>query len=578
MMSMAASIDWFAGMRSDLKKRLPFYVSDWTDIFGQKVVSSTMFIFFTSIAPAITFSLFVSQTTSNELGAMEILLSTALTGVIFSVLAGQPLIILGVTGPVAILTASIYTLSVAWGVKFIPLYAWSQIWAGLFEILLAVSNSCSLLKFVTQFSCEIFGILIALIYLYTGLEGMAKMLSANEFSFLSGLLQFIIAIGTALTSYWLSNARHWIIFTEDIRNLISDYGATVSIVLWSAVPYLAANRLDSTDHIPKLFVPLQFGTTSGRPWFVDLGDIPPWGIFAAAFPGLIVAVLFFFDHNVSCIIAQHHEYGLKKGTAFHWDFFIVGISNIVTGILGIPPTNGLIPQAPLHVKSLVVKTRIIRDDHVTSEFVIEHVYEQRLSNLLQSILTGLGMIQPFCTALRSIPTAVLYGLFLFLGIQSFEDNEFSSRMLIYFTDASLRFHGSTPSMSRLMKAVPHDLMNRFTAIQAVLCVIIYGTTFTQAGVIFPVLIGMLVIIRQKVLPQFFPEHVMSILDKAVLSAEDQWILSHPGEGPNPNVPTEVIEQDLEQEFEVELDLDMDKESSSSHHSMELTSEIELQEF
>ena len=53
-------------------------------------------------------------------------------------------------------------------------------------------------------------------------------------------------------------------------------------------------------------------------------------------------------------MAQSKEFQLKKGSAYHLDFFVLGICIVFTGILGIPPCNGLIPQAPLHTKSLCV--------------------------------------------------------------------------------------------------------------------------------------------------------------------------------------------------------------------------------
>lgn len=73
------------------------------------------------------------------------------------------------------------------------------------------------------------------------------------------------------------------------------------------------------------------------------------------------------------LIAQGSEYPLKKPAAFHWDFFILGITTFIAGLLGIPAPNGessfirellfldnellpvgLIPQAPLHTASLVI--------------------------------------------------------------------------------------------------------------------------------------------------------------------------------------------------------------------------------
>lgn len=54
------------------------------------------------------------------------------------------------------------------------------------------------------------------------------------------------------------------------------------------------------------------------------------------------------------MIAQGSEYPLKKPPGFHWDFFLLGITTFLAGLLGLPAPNGLIPQAPLHTASLVI--------------------------------------------------------------------------------------------------------------------------------------------------------------------------------------------------------------------------------
>lgn len=268
------------GLKQDVQRRLPHYWSDWTTLFHHKILSATFFIFFTSVAPAITFSLYISEATKNELGAIEILLSTGITGVLMSIFAGQPLLIVGVTGPVAILTASIYRLSEIFCVKFIPFYAWAQIWSSLFHILLSIFNCCDLVYLVTRFSCETFGILIALIYIYTGLEGIANALSDQSLEFSSALLELILAFGTVWVAQQLSHAKSWTLFNEDIRVFISDYGATIAVLFFSAVPYMAYDRLD--EKIETLYVPRSYQWTSlaGRlPRLASVGSLCchlPW--------------------------------------------------------------------------------------------------------------------------------------------------------------------------------------------------------------------------------------------------------------------------------------------------------------
>ena len=86
------SCNWrrpFAEMRNDLNRRRPHYLSDWTDAYTRKVVSSALFMFFTSIAPGITFSALLGDQTRvdgrAELGPVEVILSTAVTGSIFAI-------------------------------------------------------------------------------------------------------------------------------------------------------------------------------------------------------------------------------------------------------------------------------------------------------------------------------------------------------------------------------------------------------------------------------------------------------------------------------------------------------------
>ena len=117
----------FKEMAADLKRRAPHYWSDWTDGFHRRVLSSTLFMVFTSIAPAITFAAVLSTETENALGPVEVILSTTITGSMFAVFAGQPLCIVGVTGPVTIFTVAIFQLAEGFDIPFIPFYAWVQV-------------------------------------------------------------------------------------------------------------------------------------------------------------------------------------------------------------------------------------------------------------------------------------------------------------------------------------------------------------------------------------------------------------------------------------------------------------------
>ena len=265
---------------------------------------------------------------------------------------------------------------------------------------------------------------------------------------------------------------------------------------------------------------------------MDLSDIPVWGVFSAILPGFIICVLFFFDHNVSSLMAQDPEFNLRKPSAFHWDYLVVGICLLVTGILGIPPTNGLIPQAPLHTKSLI-KWEVITDSpedggDVTEgdsnnnnntntnsnnngpppaeKFRIVGIHEQRVSNLATSFLIGLMCFRPFLSLIALVPPAALSGLFLFMGVSSFAGNQLAERLCIMVTEPRLR-HSSHGFMD-----INYKELQQFSVLQFCCSLAIFGITFTPAQVVFPVLIGILVPFRLVYLPKYFSQESLECLD------------------------------------------------------------------
>lgn len=112
-------------------------------------------------------------------------------------------------------------------------------------------------------------------------------------------------------------------------------------------------------------------------------------------------------------MAQDPSFPLTKPAGFHWDFFLLGITTGVSGILGIPAPNGLIPQAPMHTAALCVKRVDYDEDEIekTHKEVIDRVVEQRASNFIQGLMTVGTMTGPLLLVLHQIPQCVLAGLF-----------------------------------------------------------------------------------------------------------------------------------------------------------------------
>lgn len=108
---------------------------------------------------------------------------------------------------------------------------------------------------------------------------------------------------------------------------------------------------------------------------------------------------------------------MKKPPGFHYDFFLLGITTFLAGLLGVPAPNGLIPQAPIHTTSLLVMGRSFKDDEERNEKGVDPsadapvyqkevpvaVVEQRVSNLVQGAMSLILLTGPFLHVLHLIP-------------------------------------------------------------------------------------------------------------------------------------------------------------------------------
>ena len=78
------------------------YWSDFKDAFASQTIASIIYIYLATITKAITFGGFLGDITDGLQGVLEAFLGHALAGGFFCLFGGQPLTVLGCTGPVLI--------------------------------------------------------------------------------------------------------------------------------------------------------------------------------------------------------------------------------------------------------------------------------------------------------------------------------------------------------------------------------------------------------------------------------------------------------------------------------------------
>jgi len=99
------------GLVLDIKRRAKFYLSDFKDGFNVQCLLTSIFLYFSVFAPNIAFGSILDKKTDGWLGVSEVIFATCLCGILFGLLAGQPLIIIGVTGPVLVFEQTIYKVT-----------------------------------------------------------------------------------------------------------------------------------------------------------------------------------------------------------------------------------------------------------------------------------------------------------------------------------------------------------------------------------------------------------------------------------------------------------------------------------
>ncbi|KAL7414672.1 HCO3 transporter family-domain-containing protein [Mrakia frigida] len=558
-----------SGIWRDIQGRAPFYLSDWTDAWNYRVLPATAFVFFANVLPGIAFSLDLIETT-GKYGVNEVLLATLIAAVAASIFGAQPLVISGVTGPITVLNKTIYEIIEGMGADapdYLQFIGWVYLWAAIFHWVFALWHGCKLLKYVTRFSCDTFGFYVSWVYLQYGVQILTRQL---PLPLSSALLSILLAILTLAVGHALNLASRTAYFSRAVRRFVSDYGMPITIVAVAAVAYWGRLReglsVDGVEGGGETTLPVggAWSPQVGRDgWIVKFWELEGKWV-GVAFPfGLVLFILFAFDHNVSSVMAQSTDFPLKKPAGFHWDFCLLGITTFISGLLGIPAPNGLIPQAPSHTQALVVmgfppssstssaspsaeptldegrvqedsfdrqrgSTSNNQNQNEREENLNEKrdattfapqaevpiaVIEQRVSNLVQGAACAVMMTGPFLKLLGWVPKGVLAGLFWYMGSDALFGSGVTHFLLYLIKDA--HYIPATEPLRR----VRTSRVYAWVGLELIGFAATFAITNTKAAIGFPVVISLMIPLRTWVVPKLktFTEEELAILDGPVAS-------------------------------------------------------------
>lgn len=487
----------FSGITSDLKRRLPYYFQDFKNGFQLKVLSATLFLFFACHASAITFGGLMGIYTGGSIGAMEMIMATSICGIIYSLIAGQPLIILGGTGPLLVFTLILFRNCTRFEIPFLQVYTMVGLWAAFFTIVWAVTNLSCLMKYFSRFTDEIFGCLISFIFISEALFALTNPMMTTPGEKVLPLISLLIGIGTFFLATGFVRFRKSDFLNGHIRNHLSDFGPVLTIIIMTGVIYFSGVKLS------PLQVPDTITTTSGREWLVNPFGLPTWIIFATIVPGFLASLLIFLDQNITSRLINSPDNKLKEGSAYHWDLFVVGILVAFCSMFGLPWLVAATVRSLNHLKALSTTDEIITSSFKRENIII-HVAENRVSGLSIHILKCISIL--FIPYFDLVPISVLYGIFLYMGVVALRGNQFFDRLTLFLMDPALY------PPTHYMKRVPRSIINKFTFIQFFCLAILWVVKASFLGFLFPLILALLAPFRI-LLNRFFKKSDLDYLDQ-----------------------------------------------------------------
>lgn len=155
------------------------YASMLKDGINMQCLASAVFLFFACISPIVTFGGLMGQKTAGHMGTIEMLLAGAICGFFYAIFSGQPLTIIGATGPLLVFESIVCYLCEEYGMHFLSFRFWIGTWVMVILLIIVAFDLSFLVRYITRFTEESFAVLISVIFIY---EAFTKTLEVSTTS------------------------------------------------------------------------------------------------------------------------------------------------------------------------------------------------------------------------------------------------------------------------------------------------------------------------------------------------------------------------------------------------------------
>uniref|UniRef100_A0A8C6KD60 Anion exchange protein n=1 Tax=Nothobranchius furzeri TaxID=105023 RepID=A0A8C6KD60_NOTFU len=509
----------FGGMVKDIKRRYRHYLSDYTDALNPQVISAIIFIYFAALSPAITFGGLLADKTDKMMGVSELMIATCVQGIIFCLLAAQPVLVIGFSGPLLLFEEAFFAFCKAQGIEYIVGRIWVGIWLVVIVVIVVAVEGSFLVRFISRFTQEIFSILISLIFIYETFAKLIKIFKTHplilNYDHLNdtldnpfhpverpypntALLSMCLMFGCFFIAYFLRQFKTGTFLPGPIRRLIGDFGVPIAIFFMIAVDISIEDA-----YTQKLVVPKGVEVTNPRErgWIINpMGEkkpFPIWMMGGCCIPALLVFILIFMESQITTLIVSKPERKMVKGSGFHFDLLLLVTMGGISSIFGVPWLSAATVRSVTHANALTVMSKGPKPE-------IEKVVEQRISGMFVALMVGVSIfMEPI---LKMIPMTALFGIFLYMGITSLSGVQMWDRMLLLFTPK--KYHPSDAYATRVRTL----RMHLFTLVQVLCLAVLWAVKQSPFSLALPFFLILTIPLRMLMTGRVFTAMEMKCLD------------------------------------------------------------------
>ena len=211
---------------------MPNYGKDFSQAFSRKTLSSALFMFFATFFSTASLGAKIQKDSNHRIGLEEYLLMNSIAGMTHALLGCQPLLVLRPTGPITLIVTQLVMLSDEdWmDLQFNQYLGATGFFVGLYMMIIASTEFCRMIKYLTRFTHDIFAFFVCSIYIVDGITGVLQdCTDPTEKQFGISLFSALLAILVFAGSMWLNFAITWKAFNKTARDLLTDYAVTISV-------------------------------------------------------------------------------------------------------------------------------------------------------------------------------------------------------------------------------------------------------------------------------------------------------------------------------------------------------------